>query len=151
MQLQSKSAITSATAEKIFAIEWNSWIEYFTHRFLSILKKYVRHDTMTNNSNCTNYYFSRNRDELKIHTWDAGNAKDGSIKVVPLSIKGTQILDIDCMSTNQQSTDQRKKSSEIFCMGTSDGTFTSLCCNKKNNKFVVIIFKCLFAFQASAT
>ena len=86
---------------------------------------------ITNSSNCTNYYFLRNRDELKIHTWDAGNAKDGSIKVVPLSIKGTHIVDIDCMGMNQQSTDQRMKSSEIFCLGTSDGTInisdTTIC------------------------
>lgn len=88
--------------------------------------KYVWQQQETNSSNCTNYYFLWNRDELKIHTWDAGNAKDGSIKVVQLSIKGTYIVDIDCMGTNQQSTDQRMKSSEIFCIGTSDGIINIL-------------------------
>lgn len=66
-------------------------------------------------------------DDLKIHSWD-GIAKDSSIKTISLN-KGTHILDIDCMNISQQSMDQRKKSSEMFAIGTSDG-------NKKFRKRV---------------
>lgn len=58
-------------------------------------------------------------DDLKIHSWD-GSAKDSAIKSIPLN-KGTHILDIDCMNISQQSMDQRKRSSEMFAIGTSDG------------------------------
>ncbi|XP_046461872.1 intraflagellar transport protein 80 homolog [Daphnia pulex] len=58
-------------------------------------------------------------DDLKIHSWD-GSAKDSSAKTITLN-KGTHILDIDCMNISQQSIDQRKRSSEMFAIGTSDG------------------------------
>ena len=65
-------------------------------------------------------------DDLNIHIGD-GTSKESSftIKNIPLN-KGTHIVDLDCMTGAQQSGDQRKKSSETFAIGTSDGISTAL-------------------------
>lgn len=64
-------------------------------------------------------FLKPNSDDLKIHTGD-GSTKESSfaIKSIPLN-KGTHIVDLDCMGA-----DQRKKSSETFAIGTSDGIQT---------------------------
>ncbi len=111
MHLHDRAAISSVLPENILFIEWNSQIEYFTYRLVNPQSLFE--------FNVIEKRYNHYSDDLKIHSWD-GSAKDSSSKTITLN-KGTHILDIDCMNISQQSMDQRKRSSEMFAIGTSDG------------------------------
>ena len=62
-----------------------------------------------------------NRENFRIYTWNGSNNDNVAAKTLPFK-PVSQIIDIDCMNVSHQNVgDQRKRSSEIFAVGLSDG------------------------------
>jgi len=64
-----------------------------------------------------------NRENFKIYTLNGNNTDNLAAKNIAFKLV-SHIIDIDCMNASHQNVgDQRKKSSEIFAVGSSDGPF----------------------------
>ena len=71
-----------------------------------------------------NPIFAFNRsDNLKIYNWNGTSDDDLPAKTLPFKLV-SHIIDMDCLNAGQRSVgDQRKRSSETFAIGSSDGKF----------------------------
>ena len=94
-----------------------------------------------------------NRGEFRIYTWN-GNTNDNST-TKSLNFKpGSHIIDIDCMIVGHQNVgEQRKRSSEIFAVGSSDGSchFIIFILRSHPNFGVCLLGKCFIVHKSGRT